>query len=140
MALEVPEELIPLEWCLKKDHAKLKNGRPGTKAFEQSRLYRTKEKPAGRAACSSCPGAECRAWLPKKLDLSIKLLLLGEKRIPRARQWAAGAGQERRGTFGDFCENPRESGLVEGQEGNQGDTRKDNEVGDSSGSSEGQEQ
>lgn len=30
MALEVPEELIPLERCLKKDHAKLKNGRPGT--------------------------------------------------------------------------------------------------------------
>lgn len=38
MALEVSEELIPLERCLKKDHAKLKNGRPGTKAFEQSRL------------------------------------------------------------------------------------------------------
>lgn len=38
MALEVPEESTRLEWCLKKDQAKLKNGRPGTKAFEQSRL------------------------------------------------------------------------------------------------------
>lgn len=45
----------------------------------------------------------------------MKLLLFCEKHFPGARQWAAEAGQERRGTFGGFCENPRESGLVEGQ-------------------------
>lgn len=139
MALEVPEELIPLERCLKKDQAKLKNGRPGTKAFEQSRLTGPKrslraEQHVVVAQVLSVGLGSQRNWIfLLNCCCSVTSASLG-------RGSGCGAGQERRGTFGDFCENPRESGLVEGQEGNQGDTRKDNGVGDSWGSSEGQEQ